>query len=193
MHQKSSMLERTAYHEAGHAVARHELGMAIREVSIIPNVKEKRLGYVSYYPQPSFQPEFDSSPKTLALVQKQIMFCYAGVVAEALFCGRHDWRGAGADMDTAEDLAMCVVGENKEFEAYMRWLKIRTRNLMASPIVWVKVEAVAQTLLERKRLSGKETKQIIVERMAKAIEEGWEKLPRPPALLNAPPSSSRTE
>lgn len=65
----------------------------------------------------------------------------------------------------------------------MRWLKLRTCNLISNPVVWVKVEAVAQALIEKKRLSGKETKQIIVDRVARAVKEGREKLPHPPALV----------
>ncbi len=189
MQKKISKNERTAYHEAGHAVVMHELEMAIREVSIIPNDVEGSLGHVSAYPRPSFNPDTDSSWRTRIKIGTELLVFYAGITAEALFCGRHNRRAANSDLDKAAKLARYITSEENELKAYLGWLKIRTRNLLKNPVVWVKVEAVAQALIERKQLRGKEVKQIIVDRLARAREEGWESLPYPPALLNAQTTS----
>jgi hypothetical protein len=52
------------------------------------------------------------------------------------------------------------VATDKELRAYLKWLHIRAELFVSSPYNWSLIEAVAAMLLERKRLSAEEVKDI---------------------------------
>lgn len=83
-------LEKTVYHEAGHAVMCYHLHVRFAYVTIIP--EENCLRNVTY-PESyfeNFHPDYDNSPKVVARCEKRILVLMAGQVAEKLFSGRHN-------------------------------------------------------------------------------------------------------
>jgi hypothetical protein len=104
-------------------------------------------------------------------VEAHIMGFCAGIAAEARLTGRRNWRGAEGDHEKAGELALAVSGSAEEAEAYVRWLALRTEALLAAPMYWLAVEAVAAALLERRRLSGPEARGLIRRTIAAKTDE----------------------
>lgn len=158
---KLTSLKKTAYHEAGHAVAHHYLFLSFKYVSIIPDEQEGTLGHVqSKYPE-SFRPDFEISNRNRLRLEREIMACLAGHAAEIIYSGHENWVGASQDNHLAIHLALYVTKSNEEIEAFIKWMQIRTMELLKNPIKWLVVESVAEELLKNKRLKAKDVKRII--------------------------------
>jgi ATP-dependent Zn protease len=75
MAKRPTKLERTAYHEAGHAVAAYSLRWKIIEVSIVPDPDS--LGHVTRTPLKDFHPDDDTRFSTLRKGEKEIILYLA--------------------------------------------------------------------------------------------------------------------
>lgn len=64
------------------------------------------------------------------------------------------------DYQNAVDLADMASAGDEMAGAYLEWLRTRTEGLMRRLDFWPRVEALAQALLERKVLSGKEVREL---------------------------------
>ena len=88
--------ERTAYHEAGHAVMAHELGMDVTCVSIVED--DDTLGRVARrWERWISEIPYNVTPYREAKVQRHIMVCYAGAAATKIQFNYGTWRGTEAD------------------------------------------------------------------------------------------------
>lgn len=77
MLKKTSKLERTAYHEAGHAVVAHTLGHATKRVSIIPDKSDNTLGHRAGY-KTTINPEIQMNGKYKNRLEEFIVINFAG-------------------------------------------------------------------------------------------------------------------
>ncbi len=149
--------ERRAYHQAGHAVARHHLKHAGRDrsVAIAPGSAggsgPGHMGHAPPYPRPSPAMVLDD-----ALARIQV--CLAGGIAEKRFAGRWGKAAVYADLERAVEFALRV-SYKPETEALMHWLQVRTEHLV--DFYWPDVEAVARSLLRRKALKGEDVAEVI--------------------------------
>jgi len=148
--------EATAYHEAGHAVAYFRLGKRIRKVTIVPNGEYQGccFGYGKY---PELNGSVEITPGIEKKVEQEIIILFAGSIAQAKYLGRNP-RGWSKfhDVDTAINLGMGVNGSMKTTEAYLNWLFVATKEMFNQEKTWTEVGAIAQELLKKKTLSGKE-------------------------------------
>jgi hypothetical protein len=151
---RTRALEGTAYHEAGHAVASFELGRGVRRVSIVRDGDQ--YGHVLNHQLPRFHPDYNSDGRTRARVEQRVMILYAGGIAEAKHKGHRRRLGDGADQQRAMNLASYIAGETEELEAYLRWLWLRTRNLI--DLRWAAVGHFAAELLARRHMNGREAR-----------------------------------
>jgi hypothetical protein len=163
----SRSIQRTAYHEAGHVVMAFALRRAVRHVSIVPDdSSDGRL--VKHKLTDNFHPDYESDARTRRLVEREIMICLAGGVALAKFQGNRrdlgddqDWRHAVYLADYVSSGVGGYVGDDGEATvAYLRWLQVRAKILLSLPWHWRAVEEIAQSLVERKELSGREARRI---------------------------------
>ena len=164
-------IERTAYHEAGHAVASHHLRVAFSSITIIP--KQDSSGHVMH-PKSifnNFDPEWDNSLRVVDRAERMILVLLAGQVAEAKFADRHNWMGSGEDWHTVIKLASYFVGSDEVLQAYVNYLWARAKTLFDLPWLWVAVEAVAKELLIRKKMGNRLTRSII----QKAIDDDFKR------------------
>ena len=153
----------TAYHEAGHAVAAFLLDRPFRRVSIIQD--EEGHGHVLYRKfHKRFDPEYGSNPqKARFQIERAIITLMAGGEAERVHTGRRNNLGSSSDDETARDLATYIVPDwGDELVAYLKWLRIRTRNLLKSPRNWRAVEELAEALMEKGEMSAAEAKDTII-------------------------------
>ena len=148
--------ERVAYHEAGHFVAAYvgKKSPAIRSLSIIP--KGDTLGHAVPFPTPSFRPDIDPP---LQRVVDTIVAYLAGSAAEKRFAGRFDHGDSEEDYCSAVSLGMHVVTADRELELFVNWLDERAAEVI--DIHWWAVTGVAEELLRRKKMTGKEALEVI--------------------------------
>jgi hypothetical protein len=82
----------------------------------------------------------------------------AGHIAEKHFRGRANWIGSEADRQKAADLASYLVGSDEELSAYLKWLWVRTENLVR--FYQPQITALASALLIEKTIQAKRVKDI---------------------------------
>ncbi|MCK4627022.1 MAG: hypothetical protein KAV00_17040 [Phycisphaerae bacterium] len=155
----TARLIKTAYHEAGHAVACIALRKRFKYVTIEPDDERNSLGHIRHAPSPdNLHPYMDNQLRFQRFVEREIMILFAGGAAEALHKGRHNYHGSRNDRRDAIDFAFSICcrssgGSGEQAEAYCNWLIIRTRDMLGSAMWWPAVKAIAVALLKHKRLS----------------------------------------
>jgi ATP-dependent Zn protease len=155
-----SRIKKTAYHEAGHAVAHCFLHLPFKYVTIEQG--EDSLGNVTPFTHPkSFRPDLYDDWKTRKRIEHQIMTCFAGHAAELAFSGRKSWKGASSDNHEAVNLASYLCGSVKQTEVYLNWMWERTFDWVKQPLHWRVIRVVAENLLTKKNLKAHEVRRII--------------------------------
>ena len=144
--------ERTAYHEAGHAVAAHRLGIEVKFATILPD--HDSAGFVSH--GDLFCDRGLGSDR--ANLERAIKICLAGPLAEARFYPRYRRPRGSQDYDCASGLARYLAGSAGERE-FIRYQERQTRALLDR--YWGDVERVARALLEHDQLSVNQVRDII--------------------------------
>lgn len=149
----------TAYHEAGHAVAAFSSNKRLHKMSIMPDHNAGVLGYVKSTMGIGPAIEYGEPDKYPRLVTENVTILLAGVVAEREHTkGRHNWAGARSDRHQAIGLAGRILS-NEELGPYMKWLMVRTRHLVSWR--WSAVEALAQEMLAREEMSGRDAEALV--------------------------------
>jgi hypothetical protein len=167
---KRKQIEKTAYHEAGHAVAAFYMKRAFRYVTIEP--EEDSLGHIMLKKfRDSFNPEIDSDRKIRKPLEKAIITSFAGPIAEQIFSGRKNIIGAKSDLRDALDYACYLCGSLEETEAYVNWLWIKTKNMIRQPAKWCSVEGLAKELLDCHKIGYMKARRIIKESFERAVRE----------------------
>jgi ATP-dependent Zn protease len=150
----------TAYHEAGHAVADHLFHHRIKRVTIIPNKKENYQGCVQAKQASVKGIDCEVSPRLERAARGRIISALAGICAQRLFnprtCRSYHPR---QDYQQAISLAEHLLTGPKEMEPFLDWMMARTENLLRNN--WKAVELLAEELIRRLELSGKEAHEII--------------------------------
>jgi hypothetical protein len=137
----------TAYHEAGHAVVAHEIGVGVRSLCVVPD--DETLGRVTHFPaRISFGAEqYESPAKWGRRVERYVMVSWAGTLAEQHATGDNDPNdGSDLDLGAIVDLAMTARDTTAEVEEFVEGLRLCTAGLLAHERVWVQVQAVAVAL-----------------------------------------------
>lgn len=153
MIQKRGRRRLTCHHEAGHAVAAWRLGLKVRRVTIVPGADYD--GFAEHdSPLRGIRLDLDDSDRARMRAEKAIMVCLAGTIAQRRFAPRsvRVWHGEG-DRDLAADLALRLNGSGEAATAYLRWLDLRTADLIEA--TWDSVQSLANALLEVKTLNGR--------------------------------------
>ena len=167
----SPAMRSAAYHEAGHHVMKRHLGLSMGKVTIKPDLENNLLG-ASLYSHQIFKREIIEAflelvrptPGQVKRIENHIMVCLAGREAELIFRpGKRGLAGAWDDYEQVHIMLHILVHEfSPQFPVYWKLLLLRTRDILALPGVWCAVEGLAQELLERETLSGKESRQVIM-------------------------------
>lgn len=155
----------TAYHEAGHAVVGWRLGIGLRKkgVTIAPK-KGEYLGCCFAKAGVGRDIEWNASDRNSIRAEKNVQSLLAGVIAQRRYNPR-SVRGnpASSDHQAAIDTLSHFAAEQREVEAWLKLLHIRTGNMLANPDIWRAVERLASALMERRTIPGKEVTEIIRE------------------------------
>jgi ATP-dependent Zn protease len=162
--------ERTAYHEAGHAVVAYHLGVEVQYVTIVPDhFSAGHFVYGDLFSAPGLGSD-------RANLERAIKICLAGPLAQARFHRpSYRRRNGRQDYDCATGLARYLAGSDGERE-FLRYQERQTRNLIDH--YWNDIGRVARALLEYDHLSGTAVKKIIeaprqMEREDRADRQRW--------------------
>jgi ATP-dependent Zn protease len=153
----ADQIRHTAYHEAGHAVAHRVVGMVCGEASIIADYKLMFSGPAiaedHYAAGAAWDQRKKYRPQRSVFVGRIIGFM-AGREAEIIAFGDHN----GGDGDDRKQIVL-MTREANISKVYLERLRPKVGLLLRRH--WPNVEAVAQALRERKKLSGAEIDAII--------------------------------
>jgi hypothetical protein len=83
------------------------------------------------------------------------------MVAEAMASGRESWDEGSEDLDAAVRLAIRVVGDCERVMPFMEAARDHAENLLRCH--WRTVEALADALMVRGRMSGEDVRRLTAE------------------------------
>ena len=168
-------LRAAAYHEAGHAVAHVKLQLPLLRVTIVPDGDSAGQTLGRPLP-PSVRSRIDEfselTPRIRDRLEREVMSFLAGEVAQEIGTGttegsalyvNHPVHGqviVDGDWHHVVDLLGRLGGGEEETNAYANLLHLRTQRLLRDPITWAHVELVAEALLARRRLAGREVAEL---------------------------------
>ena len=156
--------ERTAYHEAGHAVIAHRCGVRFAYVTIVPG--EDSLGHLLHHKwSRGFAPAVTVTPLMRERLESRILSALAGGLAEKKWSGRYNAQGSKADHAAVINMADFIGGEGRVLEKYLAWLWARAEAMIET--WWPDIVAVAAALLEhpRGRLTHDEVRTMFLKRV----------------------------
>lgn len=154
--------ERTAVHEAGHAVLCCVLRVPFRRVTIKPRGDSAGRVVGRAWPA-SFRPDVSFGPHVARRLEAEIMVLFGGYVAEREHFGDEPGEdGWSADREKIADLILYLAGP----EAQRRVDELRARSLEHLRDTWPAVEAVARRLLEAETLKAPEVRRVYRAAMA---------------------------
>jgi hypothetical protein len=148
----------TAYHEAGHAVCAHILGINFRSITIKPS--EDSIGQVTCEPwRKSFRADTIDRTDENEEVRRFIIFLGAGPKAESIFTGQeYVGNEDDYDLDLAADFAEYVTGD---YASYVDKLWEEARRIIGEPRAWRAVRELATYLLVHEEVCHDRATEII--------------------------------
>ena len=160
-------LRRTAYHEAGHAVAGRVLGMMCGRATIVPDFDAMEAGFTITEDPWKIDSAWETRGKyraSVSVFRGRIMSYMAGREAEIIaFC-----RAAGGDRDDRVQIAYMAEDQ------YLKRLRPKVRALLRRH--WHKVEQVASALLASQTLSAEEIDELVEHSMEPREREAAAKI-----------------
>jgi len=169
MNTKNS-LDRTAIHEAGHAIMCLDVGIEIKYVTIIPDKKKDNLGCVQPKDDVPFNTN-DKSEKNFISLQKRIKIGLAGDVARSKKYKEPYGEGSQNDWGELYVMAHSFFNNPHDTDEIIEFNLTKAKKLVdeyclkdTEDIIdkkWLFIEIVAKNLLEKKVLSGTEIKNIV--------------------------------
>jgi hypothetical protein len=159
---EAERLKRTAFHEAGHAVAAFYLLVRIKHVTIIPTADT--LGHMKgTRVQFTRQGVFDDSLRGTDRAGRHIMVCWAGQLAQRKLAPHSRWRLDGAgDTDLAMELFSHIDSHDEKARNLQVALLWRRTQLLVE-LRWKEIQAVAAALLRRKTLKADDIREVVKE------------------------------
>jgi hypothetical protein len=160
----------TAHHEAGHAVVAVVLNTKIRSVSIESD--EHSAGRFRHSSKIGGNPEWDTTPRVIVGVERQVVICLAGLEAQKKYrkSSVRNYHGE-TDFHNAVDMLSYFTYDGEELDLWLKLLECRARQIVQSTRWWPVIRELAAVLIERRHLSGSET--------LKAIHDAIDKRPEP--------------
>ncbi len=145
-----------AHHEAGHAVAAWYFGYPIDFVTVDPADDFACRCIAPPVPKTGAASATDVKPDDYVKVLKAIDVCLAGREADAVCTGRRQWSGSRRDRRLAVALAAYLCTDSAEIAALLTWRRIGIHAFVVR--YTEEIDAVAQALLEHRRLTGNEVR-----------------------------------
>ena len=152
---RRSTPEEVAYHEAGHVVVGHLLGLELVDVDVVPD-NEGGHGHTNFRAPDWFQRRQPLDERARRFVEAVVTTFLAGSAAEARLAGFVNAEAGGFDLDAIAREWVLLLGPPSEARWRLEELGAVATRLLSGSDSWAGVERVAKALLERKRLSASE-------------------------------------
>ena len=140
---RSSTLEEVAYHEAGHVVIGHRLGVDLASADILPDGQGGN-GHTVFNVRPGFRDHPD-------YIEAVVVTFLAGPIAEARIAGFKNPEGSGYDLDAIAREWLRLLVPRAQYKARLAELTQQAERLVTES--WPQIAAVAQALFRRRRLA----------------------------------------
>lgn len=147
--------EEVAYHESGHVVVGHRLGLDVVEVDVEAD-GDGGNGHSVFRSPDWFDPGAAGQGPAREFVEKLITTFLAGTAAEARRAGFENPESSGFDEDAVVGRWAAHLGRGAESEAHLARLRGDAARLVGEPANWMAIGRLAGRLLERRRLDGVE-------------------------------------
>jgi hypothetical protein len=95
-------------------------------------------------------------------LETSITVLLAERAAERKYRGRWNHLGVRSDRGSAVDMAFRLVGSEKQLQHYMAWQEQIAMDLWENDRVWEQVQQLAAELLERKTMSGRAVRELLL-------------------------------
>ena len=152
---KYTLAERsTAYHEAGHAVMAHVLGLRVISATIV--AAKGYLGVVRFGKTGITENASYARPNSTWVFDRKAMVSMAGMIGEVSVLSHRNHVGAGADATGLAWLAVDTFGNDETGRAWLVYLWHRDMDELVNVRHWPMVDSLAHALLERRTLADGE-------------------------------------
>ena len=142
-----------AYHEAGHAVAAHVLGIEVEDVSIVED--HSSLGR-SISPLPEdFDPYAEGAEE---IMKSHLVAGVAGAASEELLSGELS-SITGDDLEGTTKLLMSLAGIGAQRQEDGQWVLERAKSILRDN--WGSVQALAEALLQHEELDREQIRAVL--------------------------------
>jgi Peptidase family M41 len=163
------VIERAAYHEAGHAALMYLFKHPLDRVSIVPDKGTDSLGHIKRCKPPKwFRPHPRMDFRHEKRIGETIMILLGGIEAELLFTGNFGEEGAVADLIEI-DAHVTYLFDGAVREKYMAFVQARVHKMINDPVAWMLVQEIASALLEHRELGSGRFRQVCKASMRKAV------------------------
>jgi ATP-dependent Zn protease len=157
----------TAHHEAGHMVAAWELGLNVLGATIVPDPEAGYAGWVAV-PVEDRVRYADWVESEYAYLYAHMVMRYAGMKAGERYVGAPmpelnidlGFVGPDSDYGGIADVLLTIAGPDEQEQIEAGELAERHAEVLVSAR-WSKIEAVAQTLMDRETLDERECREVL--------------------------------
>ena len=158
-----------AIHESGHAVMGHFAGIKIRSVTIIPDGETVGL-CANYYKfrnitEEQLNPNHPRYPKHFHNAICAAMQSFAGAYSEEKYLGVKAEPHDDDFVSAMNALGLFAFGE-RQHRMLCEYAEARCLDMLDTPLMRKSILAVADALVERRRLTGDEVEEIVSEVLA---------------------------
>ncbi len=152
------VLERTAYHEAGHAVMAHLCGQIVTQVEVCGDAEHSgSVSTLRFHEQPRWGDD-ESLPS--ASFEARILCLVAGLAAETISGRSTKWQESDGDLNEAVRLALRIVGSCERVIPLLEQAHDHAVELLRRH--WPAVECIAHVLLSNGNLTGEDLRRLLV-------------------------------
>ncbi|MDV2496601.1 MAG: hypothetical protein RX316_10410 [bacterium] len=164
MGKRSTALQATAYHEAGHLLVAWRENITVHSVSIIDNPKIGSAGRV-YLRNP-----LDGARRSKAVTKRSrrrleglVRYFLSGALAQKRFNPRsyRRWHDEDDRKQARKIIKRLAGADDETARAALKHLEAQASDMLSEERSWLCVEAIAAALMERKELKAGEVKAII--------------------------------
>jgi ATP-dependent Zn protease len=159
-------LDRTAIHEAGHAVVCWDLGYKVNKVSIIPDGQKGNVGSVTINDLEPIDYSIKSE-ENLKLIAERIIITLSGYIALKKAMGNLIGEGSSSDWVEAFCMADNFFSDAETNGKFIKDCISQVEKIFNSR--WPYVEIVANELLKKETLIEQEFLQIIAESQGRCL------------------------
>jgi hypothetical protein len=152
---RRSSPEEVAYHEAGHVVVGHVLGLDLVDVDVVAD-REGGNGHTNFRAPGWFPPAGPLAADQRSFVESVVTTFLAGTAAEARHAGFENPEASGFDYDAVAREWARYLGPDSAIDDRLAALRVSAERLLADPDNWSAIERLARVLLKRRRIDARE-------------------------------------